>query len=862
AAGARLIILPQPWLEELKNHISPISAQSLSFLDLYIVQIGNIKVIAELEDVATIFGTSGTTGVPKLVMQTKRSQAILIDWHMKRIGITGSDTVVMSGASCFDVWTLGVCTAITSGASVYQIPDDFIWESQLPNTLNSVNATMLHALPIHGNLILSDWQTLVQNGLKMVLMIGDRLGAIPNFDPSKLKVINMYGPTETTIYNTFEDVEPGELQPCIGKPVDGHLVAVVNSNGIVLPPGMIGEIVIGGHGTLSKGYFGRPDLNQARFRDLRLPDGRSEKVYYTSDLGYVRHDGRFVFIDRMTDDGLVKVNGAFVDMVAVKNVISAFDGVLNVHVFAVEGLNSTNAIAAVIQVSSQLLSQGQQTLLNIRKTISLKLPAFAIPKTIKLVNDIPMNKNGKFDVNILKQQLKQPASPQTERKLVMSNENHLSLETKSTIGPRVRRLADALSKIKVTSEVHITSLKDVKTVVDMSCTSSGMMDHSGKKRNDMLIEILIDEESVSKKRRRRNDANRKEVDLEVDLVGNGGSATAFSDALQRNGKEMSPGYIVKQNSLSGVVCIVTGASAGIGYATARSLFIGGAHVICACRNKSKALAAIENMNSEASEMSSNATAAGKLDFMYLDTANLNTVRQFAKEFLERNLPLHLLINNAGIASFTSLPPSVDGFELQFATNHLGHFLLTNLLLPVLKATAESLSATNPVPLKSVSIVNVSALAHHILVQRPDWSSQAKTETSPSGFSGYAVSKLANVCFTVELARRLRETHGISSDKIQTCSLHPGGVASDIWDRLLPSSLASLVKRVMISSEQGSSTSLYCALDDNVLGDVEAGYYEDCRLAKRGRFTFDKDYNRELWERSEEWTGLSTTKSML
>jgi NAD(P)-dependent dehydrogenase (short-subunit alcohol dehydrogenase family) len=274
--------------------------------------------------------------------------------------------------------------------------------------------------------------------------------------------------------------------------------------------------------------------------------------------------------------------------------------------------------------------------------------------------------------------------------------------------------------------------------------------------------------------------------------------------------------------LSGKVYIVTGANTGIGKVTATELARRGGRVFLACRTESKTTPVIEEIKRE--------VPGAEVEFLALDLADLASVRAAAQAFLDKKLPLHGLINNAGLAGSRGL--TKDGFELTFGTNHLGHFLLTTLLLDKLKSSAPA------------RIVNVASEAHYG-AKKIDWDAQRKKTRSISGLDEYGVSKLANVLFTKELARRLEGTG------VTTYALHPGVVATDVWRRI-PPPFRWVAKMFMISANEGAKTTLYCATSPEVA--KESGkYYEKSREKTPNRVSEDPELAAELWRRSEEWT---------
>ena len=278
-------------------------------------------------------------------------------------------------------------------------------------------------------------------------------------------------------------------------------------------------------------------------------------------------------------------------------------------------------------------------------------------------------------------------------------------------------------------------------------------------------------------------------------------------------------------SLKGRVALITGANTGIGLVTARELCGMGAKVFIACRSATTGQAAIDSIRQS--------HPAAKVELLSLDLGDFDSVRRCAEAFLKRQIPLHLLINNAGLAGGKGLTKS--GFELAFGTNHLGHFLLTTQLLDRIKA-----SATLAAPAR---IVTVSSRAHY-RARSIDWASLQKPTATATGFSEYGVSKLANALFSAELARRFAGTH------VHTYALHPGVVASDVW-RSVPWPIRPLIKRWMITTEEGALTTLHCATSPAVAN--ESGlYYDQCKVKTPSALARDAALAKELWRRSEAW----------
>jgi retinol dehydrogenase 12 len=272
--------------------------------------------------------------------------------------------------------------------------------------------------------------------------------------------------------------------------------------------------------------------------------------------------------------------------------------------------------------------------------------------------------------------------------------------------------------------------------------------------------------------------------------------------------------------LDGKTFLITGANTGIGKETVRGLAARGARVFLACRSPRQGRQAIEEIRAQ--------TGNRELELLSLDLGDLGSVRACAESFLATGEPLHVLINNAGLAGQKGMTTS--GFELAFGTNHVGPFLLTNLLLDRLCESAPA------------RIVNVASVAHY---NAPgiDYEAIRQPTRSFTGMREYAISKLANVLHAQELARRLDRAD------VTTYALHPGTVASDIWRRV-PWPLRPLMTRRMSSPREGARTSLYCATSPEVAGET-GQYYDDCRR-KEPAAAATAARGEELWARSSDW----------
>ena len=271
--------------------------------------------------------------------------------------------------------------------------------------------------------------------------------------------------------------------------------------------------------------------------------------------------------------------------------------------------------------------------------------------------------------------------------------------------------------------------------------------------------------------------------------------------------------------------IITGANTGIGKITARELAKQGHRVILACRSKDKTTPVIEELKRD--------TGNDKIEFVQLDLGDLASVRACADELLARNIPFDGLINNAGLAGQRG--ETKDGFELTFGTNHLGHYLLTWLLLPRLEQAG------------AARIVNVSSQSHY-QAKGIDWAALQKPTKSVTALKEYEVSKLANVLFTKELARRL------SGTKVTTYAVHPGVVATDVWRRV-PAPVRWVMKKFMITPEQGAVSSLRCATDPELATETGRYYTASGKEKQPNPLANDTALAATLWQKSAEWTGL-------
>ncbi|MDA4112520.1 MAG: SDR family oxidoreductase [Thaumarchaeota archaeon] len=278
--------------------------------------------------------------------------------------------------------------------------------------------------------------------------------------------------------------------------------------------------------------------------------------------------------------------------------------------------------------------------------------------------------------------------------------------------------------------------------------------------------------------------------------------------------------------LKGKVCLVTGASSGIGEATAEGLGALGASVVAVMRDKSpKAESAMRKIEAGSRD------GGGSVSAMYADLSSQSSIRRLAQDFEKRFDRLDVLINNAGVSPWKR-HTTTDGLELTFAVNVLAPFLLANLLLGRLKASAPS------------RIVNVSSAAAGGTIEFDDLQGEKKY----SMFAAYGKSKLALNVLTVELARRLQGT-GVTAN-----FLHPGVVRTNLARDMNPvaQALTSLVKPFMASPKKGSRTSIYVATAPELEG-VSGKYFSGGKEATAPKGSYDGAAAKRLWEVCEQLT---------
>jgi NAD(P)-dependent dehydrogenase (short-subunit alcohol dehydrogenase family) len=287
--------------------------------------------------------------------------------------------------------------------------------------------------------------------------------------------------------------------------------------------------------------------------------------------------------------------------------------------------------------------------------------------------------------------------------------------------------------------------------------------------------------------------------------------------------------------LSGKVAVVTGASTGIGKETARALAAAGARVVLAARDAQKTDAAAEEIRA--------AVPGAELEVGLLDLASLDSVRAFAAGFLAEHDQLHLLVNNAGVM-YTPYGHTAEGFELQFGTNHVGHFLLTCLLVPALVAGA---------PARVVNLSSGGHMGSDIVWDDPNFERREYDK-----FAAYGQSKTANILFSVELDRRL------AGRGVHAYAVHPGMISTELGRYMTKDDMTALMERAKRGPsggmpprktiEQGAATTVWAATAPEL--ESQGGtYLADCQVTdQHAPWARDPESAARLWVLSEKLVG--------
>ncbi|SRR6266487_111874 len=275
--------------------------------------------------------------------------------------------------------------------------------------------------------------------------------------------------------------------------------------------------------------------------------------------------------------------------------------------------------------------------------------------------------------------------------------------------------------------------------------------------------------------------------------------------------------------MQGKICQVTGTNSGIGKATALGLAQQGATVVMVSRDAAKGEAARDELRAKSGNTS--------IDLLQADLSSQQSIHQLAETFKQRYTQLHVLINNAG-GYYTQRQETLDGLEMTFAINYLAPFLLTNLLLNMLKVSA---------PARIINVSSAAQASNFIVMD------DLQATANYNGWRAYGQSKLAEVLFTYELARRLQGT-GVTAN-----CLHPGFVASNFGQSNANPIVRPLMKfffsNLGISTEEGAKTSLYLASSPEVEG-ITGKYFVKSVPKRTAPLSYDESLQSQLWEKSE------------
>jgi len=284
---------------------------------------------------------------------------------------------------------------------------------------------------------------------------------------------------------------------------------------------------------------------------------------------------------------------------------------------------------------------------------------------------------------------------------------------------------------------------------------------------------------------------------------------------------------VADAALRGRVCVVTGASSGIGRATALALARMGATLVLVCRDPARGAAAAAEVRAAGGD--------GGVELALADLSSQQEVRRLGEELVARHPEIHVLVNNAGVVNLR-YSTTVDGIETVLAVNHLAYFLLTHLLLDRLRGSGPA------------RIVNVASEAHR-MARTIDFDDLGHRHRYRA-LRVYGHSKLANILFTYELARRLEGT------TVTANCVHPGAVGTRLGQNngRIATLLTKMLKPFFRTPEQGAATSVHVASSPALAG-VSGRYFVDCREARSSRASYDAELARRLWDESARLTGV-------
>jgi len=328
-----------------------------------------------------------------------------------------------------------------------------------------------------------------------------------------------------------------------------------------------------------------------------------------------------------------------------------------------------------------------------------------------------------------------------------------------------------------------------------------------------------------------------------------GSVIPPADTIGRALKPGGPGLsrktscwdVLDESATRGRTAIVTGANTGIGYYTALALAYGGAEVVLACRDAKRASHARESMVAALKEVGRDEEAL-RIETAELDLSSLQSVARFGEQWRSSGKPLHMLCLNAGVMAIPQYRTSEDGFEMQLATNHLGHFALVRALQGSLEASAPA------------RVVSLASEAHRAISGSGTLKALPPSKQSYEDWGAYQQSKLANILFSNELSRRFQEK-GVD---VTSNALHPGVIPTELGRQQFLKGRALLSALQDRNEVQGAATSVYCLTAPHVQG-VTGKYFQNCGESAPAPYATDVADAKRLWEWSETVVDGATSK---
>jgi len=334
------------------------------------------------QDLAYVLFTSGSTGKPKGVEITQRSAANLLASVARQPGMTESDTICAVSTLSFDIAMFELVLPLTVGARILLADRDTARDgAALAKLANHPDVTVMQATPATWRMLLDiGWRgkpslKIITTGEACPRELADRL------IPCCRELWNLYGPTETTVYSTLGPIEPGTGPISIGRPVANTQIHIVDRNLQLLPPGVPGELLIGGDG-VGRGYRGRPDLTEEKF--IEAFGGR---VYRTGDLARWRRDGTLEVLGRM--DHQVKLRGFRIELGEIEAALAEHDAVEQAVVHCREDRPGDKRLVAYVT--------GTATADSMRAHLRTSLPDYMIPSAFMVLGAFPLTPNGKVD---------------------------------------------------------------------------------------------------------------------------------------------------------------------------------------------------------------------------------------------------------------------------------------------------------------------------------------------------------------------------------------------------------------------------------------------------------------------------------